>query len=70
MLQFKENFDAQRSESLRAEDMANQKAKQEAASKFTGQMFQNVMGGLNGGGIGSFFQQNSSAITSFFDKLK
>ena len=70
MLQFKENFDAQRSESLRAEDMANQKAKQEAASKFTGQMFQNVMGGLNGGGVGSFFQQNSSAITSFFDKLK
>ena len=70
MLQFKENFDAQRSESLRAEDMANQKAKQEAASKFTGQMFQNVMGGLSGGGIGSFFQQNSSAITSFFDKLK
>jgi len=70
MLNFKENFDAQRSEALRTEDMENQKAKQEAASKFTGQMFENVMGGLSGNSLGSFFQQNSTAITSFMDKLK
>jgi len=70
MLNFKENFDMQRTEALRAEDMANQKAKQEAASKFTGQMFKNVMSGLGGNKIGSFFQQNTAALTSMFDTIK
>ena len=69
MLNFKENFDAQRSEALRAEDMKAQQEKQKAASEFTGQMFKNVMSGLGGNKIGSFFQQNQAELTSFIDNI-
>mgnify|MGYP003643513289 CR=1 FL=1 len=69
MLNFKENFDAQRTEALRAEDMKAQQEKQKAASEFTGQMFKNVMSGLGGNKIGSFFQQNQAELTSFIDNI-
>ena len=69
MLNFKENFDAQRTEALRAEDMKAQQEKQKAASEFTGQMFKNVMSGLGGNKIGSFLQQNQSELTSFIDNI-
>ena len=45
---FKENFDLQRSDKLRTEDMQRQLADKEAASKFTATAFSNLMNGIGG----------------------
>jgi hypothetical protein len=46
---FKENFDLQRSDKLRTEDMQRQLADKEAASKFTATAFSNLMNNIGGG---------------------
>ena len=46
---FKENFDLQRSDKLRTEDMERQLADKAAASTFTATAFSNLMSGIGGG---------------------
>ena len=48
-MMFKENFEAQRSEKLRAEDMQMQMANKQSAAQFTSAAFSNLMSGLGGG---------------------
>jgi len=48
-MMFKENFEAQRSEKLRAEDMQMQLANKQSAAQFTSAAFSNLMSGLGGG---------------------
>ena len=47
-MMFKENFEAQRSEKLRAEDMQMQMANKQSAAQFTSAAFSNLMSGLGG----------------------
>ena len=47
-MMFKENFEAQRSEKLRAEDMQMQLANKQSAAQFTSAAFSNLMSGLGG----------------------
>ena len=47
MMLFKENFDIQRSEQDRLEDMTRQEATKKAAINFTSAAFTNAMSGLN-----------------------
>ena len=60
LMMFKENFDAQRSEKDRAEDLQMQLANKQSAAQFTGQAFSNVLAGLN----------KSSGTALFNDYLK
>ena len=60
LMMFKENFDAQRSEKDRAEDLQMQLANKQSAAQFTGQAFSNVLTGLN----------KSSGTALFNDYLK
>ena len=48
-MMFKENFEAQRSEKLRAEDMQMQLMNKQSAAQFTSAAFSNLMSGLGGG---------------------
>jgi len=48
LMMFKENFDQQRSEQQRAEDMRLQLQDKSAAGQFAAQAFSNVLGGLSG----------------------
>ena len=59
MMMFKENFDAQRSEKLRAEDMQMQLANKQSAAQFTSAAFSNLMniGGGNTALINKMMQQ-------------
>ena len=46
---FKENFDMQRSNQLRTEDMQRQLADKQAASQFTSTAFSSLMSNVGGG---------------------
>ena len=78
LMMFKENFDAQRSEKDRAEDLQMQLANKQSAAQFTGQAFSNVLAGLNKSSGTALFndylknllggKQNTSPLISRFDK--
>ena len=74
MMLFKENFDLQRSEKERAEDMARQVADKKAAAGFTSAAFTNLMTGF-GGGNSSFVDemmkrlQQGSSTTQFNNSI-
>ena len=78
LMMFKENFDAQRSEKDRAEDLQMQLANKQSAAQFTGQAFSNVLAGLNKNSGTALFndylknllggKENTSPLISRFDK--
>ena len=63
MMLFKENFDIQRTETDRLEDMQRQQRNKEAASKFTGAAFTNALSGLRGASF-------SGLVESFLNTKK
>ena len=78
LMMFKENFDAQRSEKDRAEDLQMQLANKQSAAQFTGQAFSNVLAGLNKSSGTALFndylknllggKENTSPLISRFDR--
>ena len=62
MMLFKENFDIQRTDRDRTEDMERQAATKKAAIEFTSAAFTNAMSGLNGatGILQNFFSNNTN----------
>jgi len=62
MMLFKENFDIQRTDRERTEDMERQAATKKAAIEFTSAAFTNAMSGLNGatGILQNFFSNNTN----------
>jgi hypothetical protein len=72
-MMFKENFEAQRSEKLRAEDMQMQLMDKQSAAQFTSAAFSNLMAGLGGGNSAlikqmmQMYQSGQTGTTDLFN---
>ena len=69
MMLFKENFDLQRTEQQRAEDMARQVADKKAAAGFTSSAFTSLMTSYASGKSGALANQFAKGATDFFNNL-
>ena len=69
MMLFKENFDLQRTEQQRSEDMARQVADKKAAAGFTSSAFTSLMTSYASGRNSSLANQFAKGATDFFNNL-
>ena len=69
MMLFKENFDLQRTEQQRAEDMARQVADKKAAAGFTSSAFTSLMTSYASGRNSSLANQFAKGATDFYNNL-
>jgi len=74
-MMFKENFEAQRSEKLRAEDMQMQLMNKQSAAQFTSAAFSNLMAGLGGSNTAlirqmmQMYQSGGTGTTDVFNTV-
>ena len=69
LMMFKENFDIQQTEKERTEDMKRQQANKDAAVKFTGAAFANVLSGLGGSSLSNTTPAGGSPFYNFIDNV-
>ena len=69
LMMFKENFDIQQTEKERTEDMKRQQANKDAAVKFTGAAFANVLSGLGGSSLSNTTPASGSPFYNYIDNV-